>query len=159
EGLERRGKTLTTTADDIASIAPMKADAYRERLSSVFKLAEPIVGDAKLPVMQRQAALRLFAHATWPNAKAMLLPVVMDGAEQEIRVTALRSLAAHTDRDVPALLLKTWPSAGPAVRREILEAMLRRPERIAFLLDEIEAKRVKASEIDASRTRQLVQHG
>jgi putative heme-binding domain-containing protein len=45
------------------------------------------------------------------------------------------------------------------MRREILEAMLRRPERIAFLLDEIEAKRVKASEIDASRTRQLVQHG
>jgi putative heme-binding domain-containing protein len=59
---------------------------------------------------------------------------------------------------LPRALVGLWPSAGPPVRREILEAMLRRPERISFLLDEIEAKRVKASEIDASRTRQLVNH-
>src|SRR5205807_3402951 len=63
------------------------------------------------------------------------------------------------EKEVPPLLLKLWPSASPPIRREILEAMLRRPDRVNFLLDEIEAKRVKASEIDASRTRQLTQHG
>src|SRR5437879_8712678 len=32
------------------------------------------------------------------------------------------------------------------IRREILEAMLRRPDRVNFLLDEIEAKRVRSEE-------------
>src|SRR5205823_7788874 len=81
-----------------------------------------------------------------------------DETAAELRIAALRSLASRPDKEVSPLVLKLWPSAGPPVRREILEAMLRRPDRIAFLLDEIEAKRVKASEIDASRTRQLVQH-
>jgi putative heme-binding domain-containing protein len=54
--------------------------------------------------------------------------------------------------------MQSWRSATPTLRREILEAMLRQPDRIQFLLDEIEAKRVRPSEIDATRARQLVQH-
>src|SRR5204863_74872 len=46
----------------------------------------------------------------------------------------------------------------PAVRRAITEAMLRQPDRIRFFLQEIEAGRVKSGDIDALRTRQLVNH-
>jgi putative heme-binding domain-containing protein len=70
----------------------------------------------------------------------------------------LRALAAQQDKEVPELLMKLWPSAAPSVRREILEAMLRQPARVDVLLDEIESKRMKASELDPLRTRQLMNH-
>jgi putative heme-binding domain-containing protein len=54
--------------------------------------------------------------------------------------------------------MKLWPGASPPVRREVLEAMLRHPERIVVLLDEIESKRLKASDIDPIRTQQLLNH-
>src|SRR6185503_17578252 len=76
----------------------------------------------------------------------------------ELRIAALRALATQQDKEVPTLLMKLWPSAAPSVRREILEAMLRQPARVEVLLDEIEAKRMKASELDPLRTRQLMNH-
>jgi putative heme-binding domain-containing protein len=59
---------------------------------------------------------------------------------------------------VSGLLTRAWRSYTPAVRREVTEAMLRQPERITFLLKEIETGRIKASDLDAIRTRQLVNH-
>jgi putative heme-binding domain-containing protein len=156
EGLERRGKTLTTVAQDLT--VPVAKEKYLAAINDLFRLAQPIVKDVKHPAGQRLLAIWLLAHSSWDDAKSTLVPLVTDAPEQEFRLAALRALASHTDKEVPTLLLKAWGSATPAVRREMLEAMLRRPERVAALLDAIEAKRIKASEIDAVRTRQLVKH-
>ncbi len=159
DGVERRGKTLTTVAQDFSAVPRAKAEAYRAIIGDALQLAQPVAQSAAAPIEQRLLAIRLVAHAAWDIALPTLLPLFADAPEQEIRLASLRAVAARTDKEVPALLLKAWPSASPPIRREIVEAMLRRPDRIAFLLDEIEAKRVKASELDALRTRQLVQHG
>jgi putative membrane-bound dehydrogenase-like protein len=157
EGLERRGKTLTSVAQDF-SMPTKEAGAYQAEISKFIQLGRPVALDDSSPVAQRLLAIRLFAHASWNQAKVTLVPLMADSPEQEIRLAALRAIAAHTDKEVPAVLMKSWPGATPAVRREIVEAMLRRPDRILVLLDEVEAKRVKISEIDANRTRQLVKH-
>src|SRR5207253_135313 len=156
DGMERRGKTLITSAKDLPG--DLKA-AYVARVDKVFGEAGVYLTAPKQPLEVRLFSLRLLAQAPWPEATQKLLPLIRDNADAELRLAALRSLASRPEKEIPPLLLKLWPSASPPVRREILEAMLRRPERISVLLDEIEAKRVKASEIDASRTRQLVQHG
>jgi putative heme-binding domain-containing protein len=54
--------------------------------------------------------------------------------------------------------MKSWASYTPAVRREVTEALLRQPDRIRFFLDEVEAGRVRPGDLDALRTRQLVNH-
>jgi putative membrane-bound dehydrogenase-like protein len=155
-GLARRGKTVTSIAMDLS---PDLRAAYEKQLEGMFADAGAGVRDLKQPLDQRLTYLHVIARAPWPTAKLALLPVVNDASTPELRIAALRSLAAQSDKEVPTLLLKLWPSAGPPVRREILEAMLRQPDRIVLLLDEIEANRIKASEIDAVRSRQLVQHG
>jgi putative heme-binding domain-containing protein len=88
----------------------------------------------------------------------MLSRLMRDDPLQEVRLAAVRALAAHPVKEVPGLLMKSWSSYTPAVRREVLEAMARQPDRIVYLLDEVEAKRVKPGDIDALRTRQLVNH-
>jgi putative heme-binding domain-containing protein len=55
--------------------------------------------------------------------------------------------------------MKSWKSYTPAIRREVVEAMVRQPDRILLLLDEVEAGRVKPGDFDAIRIRQLVRHG
>src|SRR5262249_35331413 len=121
--------------------------------------AAKIASDAQRESGTRLNAVRLLAHASWAAAWPPLVQLLRDEAAQEIRLAAVRALAAHPRPEVPAALMKTWTSYTPAVRREVLEVMLRQPERIQFLLGEVEAGRVKPGDIDPLRSRQLVSHG
>src|SRR6185436_5353886 len=69
------------------------------------------------------------------------------------------ALSGHARPEVPAQLLGAWKKALPALRREILEAMSRRPERVSALLDEIEAGRMTPGELGASLLKQLQNYG
>ncbi|HMF19081.1 MAG TPA: c-type cytochrome, partial [Gemmataceae bacterium] len=121
------------------------------------KSATVAVND-KAKLGERLAAIRLLAHASWELAEPRLTPLMNDPV-QDVRLAAVRSLATHNRPEVSKLLMKGWRSTTPAVRREVLEAMLRQPARITVLLDEVQAKRVKPGDIDSLRTRQLLGHG
>ena len=155
EGLERRGKTLISVTEELPSKDQIK---YRDLLDVFFSDAAKVAGNPSDSAENRLLSLRLLSHARWAVAQKSLVPLVTEDALPELRTAALRALAAQQDKEVPALLIKLWPSAAPSVRREILEAMLRQPARVNVLLDEIEAKRMKASELDPLRTKQLVNH-
>jgi putative heme-binding domain-containing protein len=87
-----------------------------------------------------------------------LAKLVAEDGPQDVRLAAVRALSAHPRPEVAGLLLKSWPTYTPALRREVSEALLRQPERALFLLGEVEAKRVKPGDIDGPRVRQLVNH-
>ncbi|MSQ93913.1 MAG: c-type cytochrome [Gemmataceae bacterium] len=155
DGLERRGKTLVSMSTEMSGT---QKDSYVRELNSTLSDAKEHVRDAKQPKENRFLYLRVLSHAPWTAAKQSLVPLVEKEPSQELRIAALRALATQQDKEVPTLLMKLWASAAPSVRREILEAMLRQPARVEVLLDEIEAKRMKASELDPLRTRQLMNH-
>jgi putative membrane-bound dehydrogenase-like protein len=121
--------------------------------------AAKVVADRKADPAERLTAIRLTGHAPWTTAEPVLAKLVTDDGPQELRLAAVRALSAHPQAEVAGILLKSWPSYAPALRREVLEAMLRQPDRALFLLAEIEAKRVKPGDLDAQRQRQLVDYG
>jgi putative membrane-bound dehydrogenase-like protein len=155
EGLQRLGGTLFSVATELPE---PDRKAYLKRIDNLFGEATKALSDPRGSA-HPDSLIILLGQAPWSTAKRALMPIIVGVETMNIRIGALRALATNQSTEVPTVLMKAWPSASPPIRREILEAMLRRPERIAVLLDEIEAKRVKASEIDASRTRQLVQYG
>jgi putative membrane-bound dehydrogenase-like protein len=155
DGMNRRGKSLFTSANEL----PEKdRAAYLKRVQVALTRAGEYVGDTNQTPDLRLTSLKILGYAPWLTAKKALMPLIADEANVELRIAALRALAAQQDKEVPALLMKLWPSSAPSVRREILEAMLRQPGRVQVLLDEIEAKRLKAGELDPLRTKQLVNH-
>jgi putative membrane-bound dehydrogenase-like protein len=154
-GLERRGQTLASLAADLP--ITQRKD-FLKAVDTVHESAGKRAADAKQPIERRLYCVRVLSGGSWLIAKQSLVPLVEKEPNAELRIAALRALAAHQDKEVPDLLIKLWPSAGPSVRREILEAMLRQPARVNVLLDEIESKRMKASELDPLRTRQLSNH-
>jgi putative membrane-bound dehydrogenase-like protein len=126
----------------------------RDFLAQVGNLA----AEPKADMPDRLAAIKLLSHVSWASGKKSL-PVLLDDASQEVRLAAVRALAAQRDPEVPAILMKNWRGYTPALRREVTEAMFRSPERILIFLGEIDAKRVKPGDLDALRTRQLLKHG
>jgi putative heme-binding domain-containing protein len=74
----------------------------------------------------------------------------------DLQAAAVRALAAHTSPRVAELLLSHWDEFGPTVRREVVEALCARPERLGKLLDAIAAKRVLPAQLEAARRTQML---
>jgi putative membrane-bound dehydrogenase-like protein len=155
EGLYRRGTNLTEVVNELPDDEKKR---YIKGLNDVIATASQKLRDSSNPIEERSKCLIIISQAPWSIAKERLLPVVEKENDVQLRIAALRALATQQDKEVPAFLMKLWPGAAPSLRREILEAMLRQPARVNVLLDEIEAKRLRASELDPSRTRQLTTH-
>jgi putative heme-binding domain-containing protein len=72
-----------------------------------------------------------------------------------VQSAAVEALARIDDARVPEQLLAGWKSHGPALRSEILDAVLSRDPWTEALLAEIEKGSVPAGDIDASRRQRL----
>jgi putative heme-binding domain-containing protein len=154
DGMGRRGGQLGAFLKMEAGSRPRTAARTAELLDQAAALA----ADSRCDVADRLGAVRSLAHAAWPAAEPVLMRLITSDPAQEIRLGAVRALAAHPHADVSATLMKPWKGYTPAVRREVTEAMLRQPERIRYFLHEIEAGHVKPGDLDAVRTRQLLNH-
>src|SRR5205814_314957 len=76
----------------------------------------------------------------------------------DVQLAAVRALSAQSDPRVAGLLLDAWASAGPALRRELIEGLFSRKDRLGALLGAIEKKKVAAAQIEPLRLAQLRKH-
>jgi putative membrane-bound dehydrogenase-like protein len=148
DGLSRRGGRLA----DVVRDGPLAS-----WLAEVFRTTARLAADASAGSKRRIEAMGLLAHASWESA-GRSLEALLDDPIPEIRVAAVRSLAAQDRPEIAPLLMRPWRSYTPALRREVLEAMFHTPARIELLLSAVEKKTVKPGDIDAARTRHLLQH-
>jgi putative membrane-bound dehydrogenase-like protein len=155
EGMGRRGTQLAAFLSKLPEENRSAAKLANDLLASSAKVA----ADPRASADERPTAIRLLAHAPWNTAEPILSQLVGEVGPQEVRLAAVRALSAHADPQVGKVLLQSWRGYTPALRREVLEALLRQSDRVVLLLDEIEAKRIKPGDIDALRTRQLVNSG
>jgi putative membrane-bound dehydrogenase-like protein len=152
EGVGRRG-------DRLAAWAASWPDAEaRRRVEDAFAWAAESAADARRPAGERAEAARLLAHAPWASARPVLAALLEGDPSVEVRVAAAAALGAHAEPDVAEILMKSWKGYLPAVRREVLEALARRPERVGRLLEEIEAGRVSPAELGPGLTGRLRDH-
>lgn len=153
EGMGRRGTQFSVFLKSQSG-----ATELTRQTEKFFESIVALARSKKTPA-ERLPAVRLLAHAAWAQAGPVLTGLVTEDGPQELRLAATRALAAHAQPEVSKTLMQAWRSYTPPVRREVTEAMLRQPDRILFLLDEIAAGRVKPGDIDVARTRQLLGHG
>src|SRR6185436_4552416 len=144
EGMTRRGSKL---------------GEFLGKLPELLLQAGAVAADAARPLPERIDAVKLLVHLSWEAASPTLGALLGDDQPQEIRIAAVSALSTHGRPEVSKMLLQQWKKALPALRREILEAMGRRPERIQALLDEIEADRMMPGELGASLLKSVLSHG
>lgn len=134
---------------------PALADAVRGVLP-LFRRAAAIVADPKVSPEERATALRRLGYGPFDVAADALAAALGPQNPPEMQTAAVRALAAQDNPRVAEMMLAHWEEFGPAVRREVIEALCARPDRLAKLLDAVAAKRVSASQIEAARRTQIL---
>ncbi|MCY2967087.1 MAG: HEAT repeat domain-containing protein, partial [Planctomycetota bacterium] len=147
EGLKRRGKSLAATLPDAAPVVDeLLADAR----------ATAIQADA--PTELREQAVQLLALGRLETVREPLLTALETSQPGSVQLAAMRALSTVSAPNLPALLLERWRGATPALRGEIIESLLARPDRIPALLDAIERGAVGATQLAPSRRGMLIRH-
>lgn len=150
EGMGRRGTRL---GDFLSKLTDRQAAEHAEALLSK---ATGVAQDEAADLSSRLDAVRLLAHVSWESAGPVLRDLLTGAAPLELRLAVARSLAAQGNAEAASLLLAPWASYMPALRREVAQLMLARPERTLALLSAVEAGEVKPTDLDAIQIRALL---
>jgi putative membrane-bound dehydrogenase-like protein len=144
-GLQRSGGSLRRMLE-----GPSAA-----RFAPIFDRAAAAAG-SEGPVKNRVEAIRLLGLGPVDRALDVLTPLLDARQPGEVQVAALQTLNPLPDRRVAASVLAQWKALSPTVRREAIELLFTRPERLPVLLDAIAAGSVLPADLDPLRRTQLL---
>ncbi len=146
----RRGTSLEVIRDGL----PEKQQAeLNHLLDQARKLA---LSQTEMEETRVDAIDLLVFHS---DAGQVLARLSQDESSTAVRLAAIDALATRTDLEPWREILSRFPLELPAVRRRMLDATLLRPERALLLLDEIEAGRIRHTELEQGRINLLLQYG
>jgi putative heme-binding domain-containing protein len=148
-GLGEGLRTRKTTID-----ASPRSPAIDQLLAEATRLS----ADATSTAEPRAAAIRLISFQSFARASVTLTPLLDSRQPPEIQRAAVAALRGINTPEVAPLLLSRWRSYTPALRADVLAAVLAYKNRLPALLDAIEAGRVPAADIPAAVRAALVGH-
>ncbi|HEV2949857.1 MAG TPA: PVC-type heme-binding CxxCH protein [Gemmataceae bacterium] len=151
QGLQRRNESLNRLFDH----PPPDLKEIVAEVKPIFASSAATAQDEKLPADVRLSAIRLLAYGPWNDAAGALKSLLRPQNSGEIQLAAVRAMANQDHPEVAEILLRSWEGYSPQVRREVLEALLARRDRVARLMDAIEKKIVLPGQLDPSRLDQL----
>jgi putative heme-binding domain-containing protein len=154
QSLARRGSSLSQQLQKL----PPEQTGIASDVERLFSQAAGIAADASAAKPLRLQSIELLAYASFAQSGPVLARLVEQEPQQELRLKAIDALAAHRDPSIAGLLLKDFGQQTPSLRRVVLDAVIGPRDRAAALLDEIEAKRIAASELDRVRADRLAKH-
>jgi putative membrane-bound dehydrogenase-like protein len=129
-----------------------------KRVAELVDRAAAAARDDKSADSRRIAAIGVLAYAPFGLADKTLPALLLPRTPQPVLLAAVRTLSAFSDARVAPLLLESWKTYSPPVRREVMEALLARADRIPRLLDALDQGVVRRGDIELDRRMQLVQH-
>jgi putative membrane-bound dehydrogenase-like protein len=159
--LDGLGQGLQNSGRPLGRLWEQPPPALQEAVAQVkpfFERAAAAVHDEKRPDAERIAAARLLGQGPFPIAGPALQELLAPKTPAEVQLAAVRALSLQDNPKVPELLLAAWSSYGPALRREVLEALFARADRLDRLLTAIEQKAILPSQLEPQRIEQLRKH-
>jgi putative membrane-bound dehydrogenase-like protein len=154
QGLQNSGRSLARLWEHPPAVlkdAAAQARPFWERAAATAR-------DGSRPVEDRATATSLLGHAPFDVAEAPLRELLTPQVPAEVQLAAVRALARHSGPAISETLLSPWTSYSPSMRREVLEVLFSRPDRLAQLLAAIEQKKVLAAQLEPARLDQLRKH-
>lgn len=151
DGLKRGRSTLSQAAQESDS-------EVQTQVATLLRQSLTVAANRQSGVEHRVQAVGLLSHAEY-EAVSPTLSQLMDPHEpQQLQLAAVATLASFRDEQVAEQLLAGWRSYTPAVRAEVVQSLLARPDRTLKLLAAIEAGDVGVSYIDPTRRNLLLKH-
>jgi putative heme-binding domain-containing protein len=160
-GYQRLGLTafLKEAVKRGASVDELKdrlEESQRRELDFAFRSAKRDATDINEKESYRGEAIDLIAFSD--DAAETLGPLALHDPSQTVRVRAIAALPRNRDVELWRALLDGFSSESPALQRAILDGVFAEDERARLLLDELAAKRIAATALDANRINLFLNH-
>ncbi len=148
-GLNRHGRRLTDV------LLPTKDD-QKQMLGAIFAKAGEIASSGSEPTSLRKEAIDVLRHDTEATSRSVLHKLAGTEPDQAVRLAAIDVLTSIGDPELGKHLATDFSAQTPAVRRAILDALLSNDANVAVLLDELEAERIRPTELDPARWERML---
>jgi putative membrane-bound dehydrogenase-like protein len=142
EGLKRSGKSLRRVEWDAET-----SSAIDQFLSQAAQTA----ADSQAPLDARVVAIRLLTFDDFDRASAALASLLEAKQPQEVQLAAIAAMGSFAEPGTAPLLLAKWRTGTPAVRSEIVLAMLGGRGRLLPLLQAIQNGLIPANQVPFAR--------
>jgi putative heme-binding domain-containing protein len=154
EALERRGSSLARCAESSSELKSAMPGVAR-----LIEAARRAAANAESPEALRLAAVPLVGRARGNAEDFALLGRLLAAREPAaVQRAALNALGSRADERAARQLLDAWNTASPALRGEILNALLGRPAWTTLLLAELEGARFTRAEVAPAFQQKLLNH-
>ncbi len=139
--------------------SPALQDAFSDA-DVLFEQARVVARDADLPPARRAAASRVLARrpARMEADRAVLLAWLSPQEPPELQSAAVAALVRSGADQTASQLLSAWPAAAPALRSEILQALLTRESWTRSLLAALRNNDLSPADLDATTRNRLLEH-
>jgi putative membrane-bound dehydrogenase-like protein len=135
-GVREQGMLLALIFGDPQAVADLRA----------------IVANTKATPADRSQAIAALAQAKTDALPALLHPLL---ADPQVRIAALRGLAAYSDEATPGLVLNAYPNFDLPARQEAVSVLTARGPWALQLLNAVEQKRIPKTDLSAFHVQQL----
>ncbi len=168
DNLERRKTSLA----DLKDVDPQRLARAQQQLAESLAAARKTISNFKSQISDLKseipetkqtavlAALSLLGRekATRSDDAKQIGSLLVPQSAVPVQSAAVATLARIDDPQSATVLLSGWKTFTPTLRAQVLDALLSRPSSTSKLLDELEARTIAPSDIDAARRQRLTAH-
>jgi putative membrane-bound dehydrogenase-like protein len=147
DGLKRSGKSLRRAAIEPES---------KRRINALLMQAESDAMSETEPAAARMSAIQFLAYDDFQNVRDALKLLLDPRQPAEIQCAAIATTGSFTAVETAPMLLTHWRAQTPAIRAEVVLAMLGGRARVLPLLQAIERGEISANQIPFARRAALL---
>lgn len=157
QGLRRKGTSLAAlfanagSGETVSALLPL-----RGRLAQLLEQAAGLARDESASDTERSTAAELLCEAPEPLALEALGDLLTARTPRAVQLESIRAASRRPGLAPAKLLAGAFERLSPPLRREAMEALLSRPERVEVVLDAIEAGKVSPHDLDPARRNQIL---
>jgi putative membrane-bound dehydrogenase-like protein len=150
---------LSASAKQKQDLAARLDGDGRQSVDRLIELALAAVSDQGSDEEQCLSAIRLLGALPATESRVEILRSRMAPRNAgAVQAAALDALGQIDDTQASTAILTVWNSATPAVRKQILEILLRRERDVLLLLDTLASGGIQVADIDAVHRARLLEH-
>jgi putative heme-binding domain-containing protein len=138
--------------------APVEGSIPKSEFDRALSAAREIAADDSKVEEKRLSAVHLLTFESYARTSGLLSSLLRPDQPQAIQLAAAAALDGYRDASVGRDLVNAWPRLAGRVREEFVGILLKRKERVAVLLDAIEAGAVRREALSLAQQAQLRSH-
>ena len=155
EGIAQSQVAIGNSAEDLWENPDAQLKTALDGLRPLFDNAAMTARLSNASIANRLSALRLLAMGPVAVISQLAPELLQAQTPPAIQTATLQVLSAFKKTEVSKIILDAWPSFSPSLRREAVETLFSRKDRIEAIINGMEKGIIQPSHLEASRIDQL----